>query len=332
MNDIIVNNLKKKFLLLNSNNKVWYKRFYNYLIPTHKNHIVLDHISFSIKRGEKVAIIGPNGAGKSTLIKILTGILYPDDGLVTVLNKYPCKQRKELAKDIGVVFGHCSHLWVHLPIYESYNLLAAIYNLKQKDYKNKLNYLISKFDIKSFLSKEAIKLSLGERTRCEIVASLLHSPQLLLFDEPTIGLDILAKTELRNVVNELVKKNNNTLIFTSHDIEDIEKICERVIMMNKGKIILNSRIQELKKNYKKKTAISIFYEQKKSDWNFEGTKILDQKLHYLKIEVDLSKTNKNIIISEILKKYTINDINFENLSLETIIKDLYQYDLQNQIS
>jgi len=324
MSDILIQNLKKTFFLPQRSKNPWYKKAYHFLRPQYEAFHAVDSISFSIEKGEKVAFIGPNGAGKSTTMKMLTGILYPTDGTVSVLGKRPSKERKKLAKDIGVVFGHSSQLWSHLHVFQSFELLAAIYSLPHKDFKNKLNYLTSKFDVKHLLAKTVRKLSLGERMRCEILASLLHSPKILLLDEPTIGLDIIAKANLRDLIMELVQENESTLLLTSHDVSDIERICDRVIIIDRGKIVLDSPIQEMKEKHTKKTILSIVSDQMITDWHHPGTTVVEKTKHQLKLEIDLSKISKEHVINTILKTYSLKDISFENPSLETVIRNFYE--------
>lgn len=209
----------------------------------------IHEISFEIKSGERIAFIGPNGAGKSTTIKMLTGILHPSSGHIEVLGMTPWKERHALGYHIGTVFGQRSQLWHHLPPSDTFNLLSKIYEIPAQDYKKRLVELIDLFEIGRLLDKPVRQLSLGERMRCEIVASLLHRPKILFLDEPTIGLDINAKLMIRGLLNKLSSDHGTTLFLTSHDTADIEQVCDRVIVLDHGDIIADSPLSELKKNY-----------------------------------------------------------------------------------
>jgi len=210
----------------------------------------VESLSFSIYPGQKVAFIGPNGAGKSTTIKMLTGILHPTAGTAEVLGLVPWKARTALGFQIGTVFGQRSQLWYHLPSLETFNLLAKIYELTKSAYKTRLDELIGIFELEKLLDRPVRQLSLGERMRCELVASLLHKPKILFLDEPTIGLDLNAKMQIRELLNRLSCEHGTTLFLTSHDTLDIEKIADRVLVLDKGSIVLDSSLNELKSNYK----------------------------------------------------------------------------------
>lgn len=212
----------------------------------------IQNLTFEIQPGERVAFIGPNGAGKSTTIKMLTGILYPTDGSIEVLGIIPWQNRQALGYKIGTVFGQRTQLWYHLPPADTFALLAKIYELNSRDFQSRLWELIRVFELSPFLDKPVRQLSLGERMRCEIVASLLHNPQILFLDEPTIGLDINAKLMIRDLLNQLSHQHGTTLFLTSHDIADIEKVCSRVIILDKGRLIQDSSIKDLKRKYIKK--------------------------------------------------------------------------------
>jgi ABC-2 type transport system ATP-binding protein len=327
MNDIVMQDVQKKFLLPigNKEDLSTFKKFFNYFFPKYETINALKEINFTIDRGERIALIGPNGAGKSTTMKILTGIMRHNNGTVKVLGKDPFTYRQQLANEIGVIFGHCSQLWTHLPVLQSYNMLSAIYNLSKARFKAKLSELVAKFDIEYLLEKPVNKLSLGERMKCEIVASLLHSPKILLFDEPTIGLDIIAKSNLRDIIIKLVAENNNTLLLTSHDVNDIERICERVIIINKGEVVVNNTINEVKSKYTKNIIISIISDNLIKDWSYPGTQVVKQEQHNLKVNVDLATVSKEEVAYKLLEKYIVKDLSFEHPSLENIIRNFYEH-------
>lgn len=205
----------------------------------------LDHISFTIPDGEMVGYIGPNGAGKSSTIKILSGILTPDSGTCVVDGMIPWKNRTEYVKQIGVVFGQRSQLWWDIPVVDSFALLKEIYSIPTIAYRNKLDELTALLQLEELLKTPTRQLSLGQRMRCEIAASLLHEPRLLFLDEPTIGLDAVSKLAVRDFIKRMNEEHKTTVILTTHDMQDIEAIAERVIVIGKGRVLLDGSIGEL---------------------------------------------------------------------------------------
>lgn len=283
----------------------------------------IDRITFSIKKGERVAFIGPNGAGKSTTIKMLTGILHPSAGDLRVLGLNPSKKRKELGFKIGTVFGQRTQLWYHLPPSDTYDLLAKIYELDGAEYQKSLKTLVEDFEIGPYLHRPVKQLSLGERMRCEIVASLLHRPEILFLDEPTIGLDIGAKLKIREFLSDLSKKQGTTLFLTSHDTADIEHICDRVIVLDKGKILKDCSLRELKKSYIKKKVLTFTTDVREFSLNLPGVRILKKGDFALVCEVDLGTTQIETVIHETLKAASLKDVTIEDPSMSEIIQSLY---------
>ncbi len=206
-------------------------------------------LNLEIRSGERIAFIGPNGSGKSTTIKMLTGILHPTSGDARVLGYDPWRQRKQLAYHLGSVFGQKSQLWFHLPPLETYYLLAKIFELDEAFYRRRLDQLVESFGIGSYLNTPVRKLSLGERMRCEVVASLLHAPSLLLLDEPTIGLDVIAKGKLREHIREANEREGTTIFITSHDAGDVEILAERVIVIAEGQMVFDGPVDELRRRF-----------------------------------------------------------------------------------
>ena len=213
-----------------------------------KTVVAVEGISLTVPAGQSVAFIGPNGAGKSTTIKMLTGILKPSSGTASVLGLNPWKQRSKLVRQIGAVFGQRSQLWLHLPPSDSFDLLAEIYGIPKNDYRRRKALLVERFDLGRFLSTPVRKLSLGERMRAEIAASLLHRPQLLLLDEPTIGVDVIARQNLRDLVCEWNREEGVTVFLTSHDTGDIESVADRVIVINHGRVVLDDSLASVSEN------------------------------------------------------------------------------------
>ena len=203
--------------------------------PIRRETQAVKDITFSVDEGERVAFIGPNGAGKSTTIKMLVGILYPTSGQAQVLGKTPWRERQRLAYEIGAVFGQKSQLWYHLPPQDSFDLLARIYELDRSTYRQRLAYLVELFEIGDHLPVPVRKLSLGERIRCEIAASLLHRPRILFLDEPTIGLDVVVKQRIRDLILDLNQQEGVTIFLTSHDAGDVEILCKRAMVITTGR-------------------------------------------------------------------------------------------------
>jgi ABC-2 type transport system ATP-binding protein len=283
----------------------------------------IQQLSFEVQPGEKIAFIGPNGAGKSTTIKMLTGILYPTSGQIEVLGLVPWKQRQELGFKIGTVFGQRTQLWYHLPALDTFALLAKIYELDDAAYQKRLKELIEIFEIGPLLNKPVRQMSLGERMRCEVVASLLHKPDILFLDEPTIGLDVNAKLMIRGLLNRLTHEHGTTLFLTSHDTADLEQVCERVLILDKGSLIMNSSIRELKKTFIKKKVLTLITDAESIPLNLPGIKILKSTPYHTICEIDLSLTPIEQVIHEALKTTSLKDVTIEDPSMEDIIRGVY---------
>ncbi len=284
----------------------------------------IKELSFEIKTGERVAFIGPNGAGKSTTIKMLTGILHPSSGKVEVLGLVPWKDRHTLGYLIGTVFGQRTQLWYHLPASDTFSLLAKIYEIEPQVYQKRLAELVRLFEIEHLLSKPVRQLSLGERMRCELVASLLHQPKILFLDEPTIGLDINAKLMIRGLLNTLSKEQGTTLFLTSHDTADIEQVCDRVIVLDKGAILTDNALKDLKKTFMKKKILTLVTDEKCLSLNLPGIKILENADHHFSCEVDMAIIPIERVIQEALKLASLKDVTIEDPSMEEVIRILYK--------
>ena len=281
-------------------------------------------ISFEIKKGERVAFIGPNGAGKSTTIKILTGILHPTSGEATVAGFTPWRERQKLSYKVGTVFGQRSQLWYHLPPSETFDLFSKVYDLEPALYKTRREALISTFNLSPFLDKPVKQLSLGERMRCEIAASMLHSPKVLLLDEPSIGLDVTAKASIRDLIKKQSIEEGTTLLLTSHDTGDIEQVCDRVVMINYGEILLDSSIEELRRTYIKEKLITIISAEEAPQLTLEGTKVIATEPHKLTLSVDTSSLPIERVVEKAAKECRIRDLTVEDPPLEDLIMRLYQ--------
>jgi ABC-2 type transport system ATP-binding protein len=288
-------------------------------------------ITFVVEEGERVAFIGPNGAGKSTTIKMLVGILYPTTGEAQVLGRVPWKERQRLAYQIGTVFGQKSQLWYHLPPQDSFELLARIYELDREAYRQRLSYLIELFEIGDYLQVPVRKLSLGERMRCEIAASLLHRPRILFLDEPTIGLDVVVKQRIRDLILELNQQEGVTIFLTSHDAGDVEVLCKRAMVINHGEVIYDGRVSTLRRDYIRTKTISLKLGEPwrgldliDRDDGGCGVTVLKHKGYGVKLEVDTTTNPIEDVISCILAQYVVTDITVDNPPMEEIIARIYE--------
>jgi len=319
---ITIENLSKKFKVkikekgLKGSLKSIIKPKYN-IIKAVKN------ISFSVEKGEMIAFIGPNGAGKSTSIKMMTGILFPDSGKIDILGLDPTKDRKKLAYEIGCVFGQKEQLWTHLTPYDNFKFFGAIYDIPESQVEKKIEEMKELFELDEFINTPVRNLSLGQRIRCEIVASLIHNPKILFLDEPTIGLDPVVKEKIRTLIKRMNKEYKTTVVLTSHDVSDIEKLCKRVIIVNKGQIVLDDTMDNLKYHYLNKKLIDAKMREKVNLEEVDGINILKDKDYNLKLEVDLKKKNISDAI-KLLNPDNIVDINISNVPLEQIISEIYK--------
>lgn len=216
------------------------------LTKKYGDHTAVDHLSFHIDKGRIYGFLGPNGAGKSTTIKMLTGILYPDGGKVEVLGIDPTKKRKELAYQIGTVFGQKEQLWTHLTPYDNFRFFGAIYDIPEEEIELRIRELTDIFELGELLNIPVRGLSLGQRIRCEMAASLIHKPKVLFLDEPTIGLDPVVKENIRTLIRQMNEELHTTVFLTSHDVGDIERLCKRIIIVNDGRIVLDDSMEHMK--------------------------------------------------------------------------------------
>ncbi len=291
--------------------------------PKYNNKKAVNNISFQVDKGEILAFIGPNGAGKSTTIKMLTGILYPSGGEISVAGIDPTKDRKKLAYEIGCVFGQKEQLWIHLTPYDNFKFFGAIYDIPEPVIEKRIQEYNDIFELNDFINTPVRSLSLGQRMICEIVASLIHEPDILFLDEPTIGLDPVIKEKIRVFIKRLNKEKKTTIFLTSHDVGDIEKLCKRVIIINDGKIVLDDSMENLKYHYLNKKIVEAKMNTKINLDEIDGISILKDKDYNLKLEVDLTKKSISDAI-KLLDPDKIIDINISNTPLEQIISNIYK--------
>ncbi|MBI2151895.1 ATP-binding cassette domain-containing protein [Candidatus Woesearchaeota archaeon] len=297
--------------------------------PSYKLTKAVDNVSFTIKKGEVIGFIGPNGAGKSTTIKMMSGILFPSKGKMDVFGYNPQKQRKDLSFHIGTVFGQKPQLWYHLPAIDTYNLFSKIYELDEKSYRSRLDYLVKLFEVEEIIFQPVRKLSLGQRMRCEIIASLLHGPKVLFLDEPTIGLDLIAKKKIRELLKRLNENEKVTIVLTSHDMDDVEQICNRLIIINEGKIVYDGSTKDIREKYLKYKVIKVTLERQVTSLglNLLGVKTIENEKYTQTLEVDTSKQPVQKVISQILSKHKISDITVLDPPIEEIIERIFKKEL-----
>ena len=296
----------------------------------YETKVAVNKINFTINEGEIVGYIGSNGAGKSTTIKMMCGILNPTSGKVLINGIEPYKKRQTVAKQIGVVFGQKTQLWWDIPLIESFNVLKEIYLISDEEYKERFDFLQEVLDIKDFINQPVRTLSLGQRMRADLAASLLHNPKILFLDEPTIGLDVLVKEKIRNAILMMNKKYNTTVILTTHDMSDIEMLCNRIIMIEKGNIIYDGSLNDIKNKFGDLRTLNIQLDT--TSINLDELKTFNDQVNYefengtLIAKFDAAKVSLDKVINEILKKFTIKDMKIKELTIEDIAKEMYRKD------
>ncbi len=283
----------------------------------------LKDVSFSIGTGEMVGYIGPNGAGKSSTIKIMSGILNPDSGECVIDGLTPWKNHKEHVKHIGVVFGQRSQLWWDVPVIDSFELIRDIYKIDSSTYKRNFDELVCMLELSQIVRTPARQLSLGQRMRCEIAASLLHNPTILFLDEPTIGLDAVSKIAVREFIKKINKERNTTVILTTHDMQDIEALTERILLIGKGQILLDGSLSELKKRNSSYKTITLDFNT--GDFEERHGIFIQNKIDgHAIFNVDASKISVSNAIAHLSKSADITDISVAGTTAEEMVVSLYE--------
>jgi ABC-2 type transport system ATP-binding protein len=285
--------------------------------------VAVDEVSFRIERGERVAFVGQNGAGKSTTIKMLSGILHPSAGSARVLGFVPWQARAALSYRVGTVFGQRTQLFYHLPAADSFELLRHVYDRPAAEFEQRKAQLVAAFDVGPHLHKPVRQLSLGERMRCEIVASLLHEPEILLLDEPTIGLDVSAKAVIRALVREQAERYGRTLLLTSHDTADMEQVCERVIVIHEGRVLLDQSVASLRRGYIRKKRITLQTAEPELHIALPGVRVVKQQAHRTELEVDVTRTPVEQVVAAVLRAGQLQDLTVEDPPLDEIVQAIY---------
>lgn len=290
----------------------------------YKTKIALDAISFNLAEGELIGYIGPNGAGKSTTVKILSGILVPNDGEVKVMGKTPWEHRVETVRHLGVVFGQRTQLWWDLPVIDSFELLRDIYRIPPSVYKQSLEELSDALELDNLCDVPVRQLSLGQRMRCDIAASLLHQPKILFLDEPTIGLDAVSKLAVRDFISRLNKESKVTIMLTTHDMDDIESLCQRVIVLNEGHIFLDGTLADLRKKMAPERRLIVDLQVEHDTISDPQAVILKQEGHRVWLSFDPTLISTPELIRRVTQNHAIRDLYVENPPIEEIIAKLYR--------
>lgn len=310
MGAIEVENLHKRFA-----GPAWSKR--------RSVHEAVAGISFRVEAGEKLAYIGPNGAGKSTSIKMLTGIMRPTSGTAHVLGLIPWESRRKLAMRIGTLFGQRSQLWYQLPARHTFALLARIYRLDRTAERHRLDELGELLDARDLFDVPVRNLSLGQRMRCELVATLLHSPEVVFLDEPTIGLDLVAKTRFRDLVVRINEEHNTTILLTSHDVSDIEQVADRAIVINHGRIIYDDKVSRMRRAMLSTKIIDARLSEPVEDIAIDGATLIKLSGAGVKLEVDTVKTPIRRVLDDLLDRFEVVDISVTDPPLEAVVSHIY---------
>jgi ABC-2 type transport system ATP-binding protein len=322
MPPIIVENLRKTFRVAQRRNGLWGAAtglFHRAYRDVH----ALEDVSFTINAGELVAYIGPNGAGKSTTVKVLSGILVPTSGRCEVLGRVPWKQRVEHVSHIGVVFGQRTQLWWDLPVIESFELLRDIYRVEQRMYQRTIDELIALLRLESLLDVPVRQLSLGQRMRCDLAAALVHAPPILFLDEPTIGLDAVSKLAVRDFIKRLNAERGVTVILTTHDMDDIEALCTRVMLINFGRILSDGTLDELRARVTTERWLVIDLADEHQRVADDDVTIVKREGARVTLSFDPQRVRSAELIARLTSRYPVRDLFVHNPPIEQIIARLY---------
>lgn len=334
---IYVENLRKEFkkTIKEPGIKGSLKSFFK---PKKEIIAAVKDISFEVNEGEILGFIGPNGAGKSTVIKMLTGILSPTSGSCSINGKNPQKDRKQYVKEIGVVFGQRTQLWWDLPLTETYTVLKEIYEVDDSRFKKRMEFLNEVLELDGFIKSPVRTLSLGQRMRADIAASLLHSPKVLFLDEPTIGLDVVVKDNIRKAIAKINAEENTTVILTTHDLEDIETLSKRIVMIDKGSKVFDGKIADLKEKYGQMRELAFVSSDENAldilsyaeKFGLEGDDLFEESDGAsFKVRFNSSIVPVSDMLSYTLSKINVKDINVKDADIEEIIRRLYKEGVQN---
>ncbi len=289
----------------------------------YEERVAVDDVTFALEPGELVGYIGPNGAGKSTTIKMLTGILVPTSGDVRVAGLVPWRQRKENARNIGVIFGQRSQLYWDLPLIESFELLRAIYGVPREEYRRNLNEFVEILEMASFLQTPVRQLSLGQRMRGDFAAALLHSPKIVYLDEPTIGLDVVAKEAIREFIARINAERGATIVLTTHDLADVERLCRRIVLIDHGALIYDGDIERIKSEYGRFRTLVVRFSEPIEDPHLEGAQLAGVEDSSARFRFDRNRQRADVLVRQASERYSVEDVSLEEPDLESIIRRIY---------
>lgn len=326
MNAIEVRNVSKQYLIAKRQEGMWgaVRSLF------HREYITktaVEDVSFSIKQGEMVGYIGPNGAGKSTTIKMLTGILVPTSGEVRVGGLVPYKERQKNARQIGVVFGQRSQLWWDLPTIESFELLKQVYHVSDEQYRQNMEMFTDILGLDEFFQTPVRQLSLGQRMRADIAASLLHNPSILFLDEPTIGLDVVAKERMRTFIQEMNKERGITVILTTHDMPDIEKLCKRMILIDSGRVMYDGELETIKEHFGTSRILIVDVEEDVG-LEIEGVELVREERRRKWLRFNRREYTAAQLIQKISEQAEIVDLSLQEPEIDSIIRQMYERGLE----
>ncbi len=297
------------------------------LAPTYEKKQAVNGLSFTIQAGEMVGFVGPNGSGKSTTVKMLSGILHPDAGVIEVAGYHPYRQRQQYVRNIGVVFGQKSQLSWDLPCIESFDLLKHIYRIPEELYQQNLARYSELLDLGTFINQPVRQLSLGQRMRADIAAALLHSPKIVFFDEPTIGVDVVGKEKIREFLVELNRTDHITMLFTTHDMKDIETTCKRLMIIDHGKKIYDGDFENLRNKYGSIKTLDILLDKRCEITPIPLTNseyVIANGVEKLRITFQKGQIDVNQLMKQVLELYPVKDLSLQETEVETIIRDIYE--------
>jgi ABC-2 type transport system ATP-binding protein len=288
----------------------------------YRNVKAVNDISFSINQGELVGFIGPNGAGKTTTLKCLSGLLYPTSGTVSVLGYTPWERKPAFQKQFSLVMGQKNQLWWDLPAQETFNLNKEIYEIPDAHFNQTLNDLVDLLDVKDILNVQVRKLSLGQRMKCELIAALLHNPKVLFLDEPTIGLDVVMQKTMRDFIKEYNQEFQSTIILTSHYMDDVKELCERVIIIDNGQIMFDGQLHQVIEKYARHKIVTVVFSKPVSKIDLEPFGTV-KKFDFPQAQLLVPRKDASIKAAKLMQELPIEDINIEETPIEAIIRDFF---------
>jgi ABC-2 type transport system ATP-binding protein len=320
---ILVENLQKYFRVAKHHRGFW-GAFQNLFSHDYRTVRAVDDITFHIQQGELTGYLGPNGAGKSTTIKMLAGLLVPTAGHLIVNGSIPWKNRKAYVAHIGAVFGQRTTLWWDLPVIESLDLLRFVYRIPKDRFQNNLSEFKQLLDLDPFLDTPVRSLSLGQRMRADLCAALLHDPALLFLDEPTIGLDVVAKENIRQFIQHINRQRGTTVILTTHDMSDVEKLCERVLIIDHGKLLFDGSLEQIRKRFGGKRRLMVDFAEDYPKVTVEGAQVTERNGQRVVFEFERGTLTASVLIGRLTEKYRIQDLEVREPEIEATIRRIYE--------